>query len=224
MKNTLYPLRDAARLKGVPEERLRRAILDGRIVAEPVPDDRQYLIRASELGLARRPVPSRAACALPALLALACMALALAAGAARSASYVCANCAAIRHTTELRLLDRQAVLRSRVQRDAVGALIAAEYPVDCLHEWMFVHAGGGRPLEGPAARRWMDLQRLNYSGLLESAFLVDSPGAAEFARWCLRHELPEGAAEEWLRRGGRFATAAQFRDWFARLRGFEVAR
>lgn len=44
----MIPFREAARLKGVSEESLRRRILLGEIPATPVDDDRQYLVGASE--------------------------------------------------------------------------------------------------------------------------------------------------------------------------------
>lgn len=48
------PLADAARLSGRSPGDLRRKILMGEIDAEAVDDDRQYLVRASEVGLVRR--------------------------------------------------------------------------------------------------------------------------------------------------------------------------
>jgi hypothetical protein len=49
MEDLTYSLREAARRGGVPEERLRRAILLGELIAEPIPDGREYLIRAVHL-------------------------------------------------------------------------------------------------------------------------------------------------------------------------------
>lgn len=48
------PLADAARLTGRSPGDLRRKILTGEIDARPVDDDRQYLVRPSEVGLVRR--------------------------------------------------------------------------------------------------------------------------------------------------------------------------
>lgn len=49
MEELIYSLREAARRAGVPDERLRRAILMGDLLAEPVPDGREYLIQALHL-------------------------------------------------------------------------------------------------------------------------------------------------------------------------------
>jgi len=48
-------LREAARRSGIPEEQLRRRILTGELAAEPVDDDRQYLVRLEDLGIAAAP-------------------------------------------------------------------------------------------------------------------------------------------------------------------------
>ena len=55
-------LRDAARRTGIPEEQLRRKILLGELPAEPVDDDRQYLVSLRDLGIAppSPAAPSRA--------------------------------------------------------------------------------------------------------------------------------------------------------------------
>src|SRR5205085_1129723 len=49
MEDRVVSLADASKRTGVPLERMRRAILVGELVAEPVPDDREYLIRAIHL-------------------------------------------------------------------------------------------------------------------------------------------------------------------------------
>lgn len=45
-------LRDASRRTGIPEEQLRRRILTGELAAQTVDDDRQYLVRLEDLGIA----------------------------------------------------------------------------------------------------------------------------------------------------------------------------
>jgi len=49
LPGAVYSLKDAADLSGVPENRLRRAILFEDLQAEDVPDERQYLIRGQVL-------------------------------------------------------------------------------------------------------------------------------------------------------------------------------
>lgn len=44
-----YSLRDAARAADLPPQRLRRAVILGDLPAEPVADDRDYLIRGKDL-------------------------------------------------------------------------------------------------------------------------------------------------------------------------------
>ena len=104
----LYSIRDAARAAGLPEERLRRAILTGALVAQPVADDRQYLIRASELRhFAGLPEPEPAAdlpcCGRPSFLRMA-VALTFIVGAVllilqlspRSVPAVCLDCGSVK--------------------------------------------------------------------------------------------------------------------------------
>lgn len=49
MEDRVVSLADASKRAGIPQERLRRAILLGELVAETVPDDREYLIQAIHL-------------------------------------------------------------------------------------------------------------------------------------------------------------------------------
>ncbi|HLF91897.1 MAG TPA: hypothetical protein VJB14_00400 [Planctomycetota bacterium] len=50
-------LKDAARRTGIPEEQLRRRILTGELAAQTVDDDRQYLVKLEDLGIASPPAP-----------------------------------------------------------------------------------------------------------------------------------------------------------------------
>ena len=45
----IYSIHAAARTAHVPVERLRRGILTGELIAQPVSDDRQYLVTGSNL-------------------------------------------------------------------------------------------------------------------------------------------------------------------------------
>jgi hypothetical protein len=197
-------LREAARRSGISEEAIRRKILTGEIAALPVDDDRQYLVRLEDLGVAPpATAPERTATRAPILCLKLAFALFLvtmigaivttAIGARRGGTSLCLNCALVRHDAGL-----HSTFESDELTDTLGV-------ADCRHQWIRLTSQTGRSLRVLA-------EEMVHSGMVEAARRVDPKGAEELVRWCLGREWASYAER------AAFATRAEFRAWFADLR------
>lgn len=142
MENRLLSLGAAARDAGVPEERLRRAILTGDLVARPVDDDRQYLVLEFDVRrFLGRPVPApqkpARCCGNPLVLLLfltAIILLTVGASAERFTSfYECGRCDATRVERELEFLS----VRFAVCSDT-GPGRSPKVSRTCDHSWILL--------------------------------------------------------------------------------------
>jgi len=210
MDEELVSLREAARRKGVTEDELRRAILTGELAAEPVADDRQYLVRVP--AAPKRPARTRRCWFLRAA-ALGFLLSFLVAGCGVSTTYLCENCGSSRRTVEL---VRGMPIAWTTRAGEVTPLIADAYPGGCAHAWVFLCGtrSGWCWQKGEAFGRVAAVYEAASRGVLDAARDVDPRGAADLARWLLRG----GATAEEIADAPRFESAEAFRTWFlARL-------
>lgn len=131
------PFREAARRQGIPEDVLRRKILLDEIEAQPVDDDRQYLVA----------VPSPAGrgrwmALLPFLPLLILAYLGGCVGVLRM-NYFCTECGRSRRTEELFLVGARFTITEEVQTTELSQWLREREPRNCPHEWMFTMGGGG---------------------------------------------------------------------------------
>ena len=205
------PLREAARRAGMTEEEVRRKILLGEIAAVPVDDDRQYLVRLEDVGIASpRPAAQRRSCGsffflkiAFALFLLTFIAALVTTAMSRKGTYsLCLNCAAVRH---------DARTCCGLEGDSLTEAIRYAEPGTCRHEWVSLFPRTGRSLRFLAE----EMDRL---GIVEAARKVDPKGAAELVRWCLGRDWVSFAEQS------AFKTREEFRAWFADLRARAEAR
>ena len=141
------PLREAARRSGIPEERLRRRILEGDLVATPVDDDRQYLVRLADL----LPPTTAAGPALPRrafswrvtiFLIVAFLLLLFASCGTFTMHFYCANCGLDQKRIETGLGHPSISIFSKTEWTDLSEAIARSYPGPCRHEWIFTNGSG----------------------------------------------------------------------------------
>ncbi len=212
MEKPFYSLREAARLAGVSEEDLRRRILLGELVAEPVADDRHYLVPASGLTplLKKRPTPVQtgptraervfclSAFMLLAFLSIGPLVICLWIGSFQKVDYFCANCTRV---LQISRLGQTAVLSRQIEPGPYSHLIQKVEPAPCRHEWVSFRQGRDR---------WNRLMALEKNGIFSALPESEEPAEVEFIRWVLHREapLPEAGSTE-----TRFHSVRQIREW-----------
>lgn len=144
-----YPLAEAARITGRPAYEIRCDILLGKLPAEAVDDDRQYLLRGVDLGLPE-PTRNRWIWAMPiAILVLQFGWLLYLTN--YSKTYYCADCARVRTTREILYAIP---FRSRVEDSDLTSSLDRGGCGD--HVWVYRNGVdyGGKPLRGPGYEPW----------------------------------------------------------------------
>lgn len=176
-----YTLVQAAKLKGIPVDQMRRRILMGLQAGEATGDAREFVIAAEDLGLPKPPPKSRILWIFPTILiVLQLFGLALTTTYAKT--YYCADCGRERRTREM--FNRVALL-SEVSETSVSRVLGE---VDCEHEWVFREGRdwGGAVTLGPGHARWHAV------GTLAPRL---TRGDTRAVQWLLRNEVPPGTGD-----------------------------
>ncbi len=173
-----YTLEQAAKLKGIPVEQMRRRILMKLQPGEATGDAREFLINAEDLGLPKPPPKSRILWIFP-LILVTLQLVGLFLTTTYSKTYYCSECGRERKTKEL---FNRVVLLSEVSDNGVSHLLGDP---PCGHSWVFRDGRdwGGSMTRGPGYARWNALWDLRPRL---------TPRDAEAIRWLLRNDVPQG--------------------------------
>lgn len=171
-----YTLEQAAKLKGIPVDQMRRRILLKLQPGEATGDEREFLINAEDLGLPKPPPKSRILWIFP-LILVTLQIFGLFLTTTYSKTYYCSDCGRERATKEL---FNRVVILSEVSDTGVSRLIG---PAECGHTWVLREGRdwGGSTTRGPGYTRWNALW-------VEQHRLSSSDAAA--IRWLLRNDVP----------------------------------